>query len=140
MLPTQIDPRSFYEAGSCQVEFGCDCFTLLFEFATLAHYGAEVCGSHSTVRRALILNHEFCSQGLGRVSRHLNQFSELTFSHLNPELASMSASLNVTLVRTFAITLHHSRQAGRRSKTSLKLMRPTLTLVSTTYGLVFSQI
>ena len=39
-------------------------FTLLFEFATLAHYGAEVYGSHSTVRRSLILNHEFCFQGL----------------------------------------------------------------------------
>ena len=59
----KADPRSFYEAGSCQVDSD-DCFTLLFEFATLAHYGAEVCGSHSTVRRVLILNHEFCSQVL----------------------------------------------------------------------------
>src|SRR6185503_14006994 len=79
--PRVVKAQPFYEAGSCQEEFGVDWFTLLFEFPhSLPNRRLMVVVSFNGAT-SLILGYEFLSSGLPRVSRHLNQFPNLPSPH-----------------------------------------------------------
>ena len=53
--------QPFYEAGSCQEEFGFDWFTLLFEFPRVSLRLSVVVSFNGAT--SLILGYEFCTQG-----------------------------------------------------------------------------
>jgi hypothetical protein len=76
ILNPGFQSKPFYEAGSCQEEFGFDCFTLLFEFPQAGQQAIGLVVSFNGAT-SLILGYEFCSQGCHELARHFNQFPNL---------------------------------------------------------------
>ena len=93
--------QPFYEAGSCQEEFGVDWFTLLSEFPPLAY--ASLGWSHSTVRRVSFWASSFSL----RVATSFSLSQSVSEPSLSPlELTASHSKLLAAspLVLTSAIT------------------------------------
>src|SRR6266567_5166329 len=100
---------NFYEAGSGQEVIRVDWFTLLFKVTRVSHgrgrllFVASVNGATK-----LILNREVSPQVDARAFRHLNQVSEPSLSHCQPEQITQAVS-----IRSLLLTRAVINQANR---------------------------